>query len=402
MKILVADKFEASGLAGLRETGSEVLYEPDLKDDALGARLGETSADVLIVRSTKVTAAILEAARGLSLVVRAGAGVNTIDLKSASLRGVFVANCPGKNSIAVAELALGLILSLDRRIPENVQRLHAGQWDKKEFSKARGLFGRTIGIAGMGSIGREVARRARAFGLRPLAWSRSLTTEKAEELGVERADSVFDLAERSDIVTVHLAAAAETKGLFGREFFARMRKGAMFVNTARADLVDADALRDAIGQKEIRVALDVYPKEPSVGQGPIDDPLALDERVVGTHHIGASTDQAQEAIAAETVRIVREYLETGKVENVVNVSRRPPATHLLVLRHRDRVGVLAHVLGALKTDGISVQGMENIIFEGAQAACARIELDKEPGPDTLEAIRRGSEDIYSLTVTPLR
>ncbi len=402
MKILVADKFEASGLAGLRETGSEVLYEPDLKDDALGARLGETSADVLIVRSTKVTAPILEAARGLSLVVRAGAGVNTIDLKSASLRGVFVANCPGKNSIAVAELALGLILSLDRRIPENVQRLHAGEWDKKEFSKARGLFGRTIGIAGMGSIGREVARRARAFGLRSLAWSRSLTAEKAAELGVEKVDSVHDLAERSDIVTVHLAAAAETKGLFGREFFARMRKGAMFVNTARADLVDADALLEAIAERQIRVALDVYPREPSVGQGPIDDPLALDKRVLGTHHIGASTDQAQEAIAAETVRIVREYLETGKVENVVNVSRRPPATHLLVLRHRDRVGVLAHVLGALKTDGISVQGMENIIFEGAQAACARIELDKEPGPGTLEAIRRGSDDIYSLTVTPLR
>ena len=402
MKILVADKFEASGLAGLRETGSEVLYEPDLKDDALGARLGETAADVLIVRSTKVTAPILEAARGLSLVVRAGAGVNTIDLKSASLRGVFVANCPGKNSIAVAELAMGLILALDRRIPDNVRQLHAGEWNKKEFSKARGLFGRPIGIAGMGSIGREVARRARAFGLRPLAWSRSLTAEKAEELAVERVDSVLDLAERSDIVTLHLAAAVETKGLFGREFFARMRKGAMFVNTARADLVDADALRSAIGEKELRVALDVFPKEPAVGQGPIDDPLALDERVLGTHHIGASTDQAQEAIAAETVRIVREYLETGKVENVVNVSRRPPATHLLVLRHRDRVGVLAHVLGALKTDGISVQGMENIIFEGAQAACARIELDKEPGPDTLEAIRLGSEDIYSLTVTPLR
>ena len=191
----------------------------------------------------------------------------------------------------------------------------------------------------------------RAFGLRPLAWSRSLTAEKAEALGVERVDSVLDLAEKSDIVTVHLAAAAETQGLFGREFFARMRKGAMFVNTARADLVDADALLAAIAERQIRVALDVYPKEPAVGQGPIDDPLALDARVLGTHHIGASTDQAQEAIAAETVRIVREYLETGKVENVVNVSRRPPATHLLVLRHRDRVGVLAHVLGALKTDG---------------------------------------------------
>src|SRR5258708_1996656 len=204
--------------------------------------------------------------------IRAGAGVNTIDLKSASLRGVFVANCPGKSSIAVAELAMGLILALDRRIPDNVRQLRAGEWNKKEFSKARGLFGQTLGIAGMGSIGQEVARRARAFGLRTIAWSRSLTREKAEALGIERAGSVGELAERSDIVSVHLAAAPETKGLFGREFFSRMRPGAMFVNTARADLVEADALIDAIDRKQIRAALDVFPKEPASSQGPIDDP----------------------------------------------------------------------------------------------------------------------------------
>jgi D-3-phosphoglycerate dehydrogenase len=401
MKILVADKFEASGVAGLKATGSEVLVEPDLKDDALAARLADAAADILIVRSTKVTAPILESGRSLSLIVRAGAGVNTIDLKAASLRGVFVANCPGKNSIAVAELAMGLILSLDRRIPENTDRLHAGEWNKKEFSKARGLYGQTLGIAGMGSIGREVAGRAQAFGLRTIAWSRSLTPRNAEAMSVDRAESVLELAEKSDIVTVHLAATPETKGLFGKDFFARMRAGAMFVNTARADLVDADALTAAIDTKGIRAALDVFPREPAASQGPIDDPLARNEKVIGTHHIGASTDQAQEAIAAETVRIVRTYLETGKVENVVNLSRRPPATHLLVVRHRDRVGVLAHVLGALKSDGISVQGMENIIFDGAQAACARIELDKEPGKDTLAAIRLGTEDIYSLTVAPL-
>ena len=401
MKILVADKFESSGIAGLQATGSEVLFEPELKDDALAACLEETEAEVLIVRSTKVTAAMFERARALSLVVRAGAGVNTIDLKAASLRGVFVANCPGKNSIAVAELALGLILAVDRRIPENSLELREGKWNKKEFSKARGLFGSTLGIAGMGSIGQEVARRARAFGLRTLAWSRSLTPENAEAFGVERAESVLELAEACDIVTAHLAATPDTRGIFGRAFFDRMRKGAVFVNTARADLVDVAALTDAIEQKGIRVALDVFPQEPSASQGSIDDPLARDARITGTHHIGASTDQAQEAIAAETVRIVRAYIETGKVENVVNLSRRPPATHLLVLRHRDRVGVLAHVLGALKSDGISVQGMENIIFEGAQAACARIELDKEPDPDTLKAIRLGSEDIYSLAVTPV-
>jgi D-3-phosphoglycerate dehydrogenase len=401
MKILVADKFEPSGLDGLKETGAEVVFEPDLKDDALARRLVETGADVLVVRSTRVTAAILEGARSLALVIRAGAGVNTIDLGAASRNGVFVANCPGKNAIAVAELAIGLILSLDRRIPDNVEALRRGEWNKKEFSKARGLYGRTLGIAGMGKIGREVAARARAFGLRVVAWSRSLTPDRAEALGVVRAGSVLDLAKACDIVSVHLAAAPETKGLFDAEFFAAMRPGGFFVNTSRADIVDAEALTAALEKGAIRAALDVFPKEPAESQGPMADTLARHKNVIGTHHIGASTDQAQEAIAAETVRIVRTYLQTGKVENVVNVARRPPATHLLVVRHRDRVGVLAHVLGALKSDGISVQGMENIVFEGAEAACARIELDKEPRDITLDAVRSGSEDIYSLSVTPL-
>jgi D-3-phosphoglycerate dehydrogenase len=401
MKILVADKFEKSGLEGLRATGSEVLFEPDLKEDALGARLAESDADVLVVRSTKVTGPILDRARGLALVVRAGAGVNTIDLAAASRNGVFVANCPGKNAIAVAELAMGLILSLDRRIPDNAAALRRGEWNKKEFAKGRGLFGSTLGIVGMGTIGREVASRARAFGMRVLAWSRSLTPERAEALGIERADSLLDLARGADVISVHLAAAAGTRGLLGGDFFRALKPGAFFVNTARPDVVDTAALTAALRDGRVRAALDVFPKEPAESTGSIDDPLALDPHVIGTHHIGASTDQAQEAIAAETVRIVRTFLETGKVENVVNVARRPPATHLLVVRHRDCVGVLAHVLGALKSDGISVQGMENTIFEGAEAACARMELDKEPRPGTLDAIRSGSDDIFSLSVTPL-
>jgi D-3-phosphoglycerate dehydrogenase len=401
MKILVADKFEKSGLDGLAETGSEVLFEPDLKDDALGARLAESGAEVLVVRSTKVAAAVLERARGLALVIRAGAGVNTIDLAAASRQGVFVANCPGKNGIAVAELTMALILALDRRIPENAEALRRGEWNKKEFSKAKGIFGRTLGIAGIGTIGREVAARARAFGMEVLGWSRSLTDEKAEALGIERVAGILDLAKRGDVVSVHLAAAPETKGLFGAEFFAAMRPGSFFVNTARADVVDPAALLSAL-ERGIRAGLDVFPKEPAESKAPFEDALARHPNVVGTHHIGASTDQAQEAIAAETVRIVRTFIETGKVDNVVNVARRPPATHLLVVRHRDRVGVLAHVLAALKSDGISVQGMENTVFEGAEAACARIELDKEPRAVTLETIRTGSEDIYSANVTPLR
>src|SRR5687767_12968531 len=164
MKVLVADKFEKSGLDGLKAAGCDVVHDPDLKDEALTEAISSSGADVLVVRGTKVTGPMLEAGR-LSLVVRAGAGYNTIDVKTASERGIYVANCPGKNSIAVAELAFGLILALDRRIPDNVNDLKQGRWNKKEYSKARGLFGRTLGLVGVGRIGQEMIPRAQAFGM---------------------------------------------------------------------------------------------------------------------------------------------------------------------------------------------------------------------------------------------
>src|SRR6188472_981534 len=171
MKVLVADKFEKSGIDGLKAAGCEVVYEPDLKDDTLTQAIASTGADVLVVRGTKVTADVLDAGR-LSLIVRAGAGYNTIDVAGASARGIYVSNCPGKNAIAVAELAFALILALDRRVPDNVSDLRAGTWNKKEYSKARGLYGRTIGLLGYGNIGQEVAKRAHAFGMPVLVWSR--------------------------------------------------------------------------------------------------------------------------------------------------------------------------------------------------------------------------------------
>src|ERR671926_822919 len=203
MKILIADKFEESGRIGLRTIGCDISFQPDLKDDALVDAVGKERPDVLIVRGTKVTEPML-AAGPLKLVVRAGAGYNTIDVAAASRRGIYVANCPGKNSIAVAELAFALILALDRRVADSIIALRAGQWNKKEFSKARGLFGRTLGLVGTGQIGREVVTRARAFGLNVIAWSRSLTDEAAAELGVERRESLLDIARDSDIVSVHV------------------------------------------------------------------------------------------------------------------------------------------------------------------------------------------------------
>src|SRR5881398_3053698 len=164
MKILIADKFEQSGRDGLQALLCEISFQPDLKDEALVEAITKEQPDVLIVRGTKVTEPML-AAGPLKLVVRAGAGYNTIDVPAASRRGIYVSNCPGKNAIAVAELTLGLILALDRRIPDNVAELRTGHWNKKEFSKARGLYGRSLALLGYGSIGQEVARRAIAFGM---------------------------------------------------------------------------------------------------------------------------------------------------------------------------------------------------------------------------------------------
>lgn len=400
MKILIADKFPDSGQADLVQLGCEVVYEPDLKDSVLAAALGSGGADVLVVRSTKVTKEMLEAGR-LSLVVRAGAGYNTIDVQTASARGIYVANCPGKNSIAVAELAFGLILALDRRIPDNAADLRQGRWNKKEYSKARGLFGRTLGLIGMGRIGQEMIPRARAFGMPVAAWSRSLTTERAHELGVEMKQSPVEVAAGSDIVSVHVALKDQTRNLIGETFFQAMRPGAFFVNTSRAEVVDQPALERAVRERKIRAGLDVFAGEPSGGTGVVEDGIFKLDGVIGTHHIGASTDQAQQAIADETVRIIREYKQTGRAPNVVNIAKKSPATHLLVVRHYDRVGVLAGVFTQLKSAGINVQETENVVFDGAVAAIARIHLDQAPSDQIIESIRLTSSDIIDMSLVQL-
>jgi D-3-phosphoglycerate dehydrogenase / 2-oxoglutarate reductase len=415
MKVLVADKFEKSGIEGLAAAGCDVLYEPELKDDLLTEAIRASGADVLVVRSTKVTAPMLDAGR-LGLIVRAGAGYNTIDVAGASKRGIYVSNCPGKNAIAVAELAFGLILSLDRRIPENVAELRAGRWNKKEYSKAQGLYGKTLGLLGVGSIGREMIRRAAGFGLNVLLWSRRyagqegpLTEQQLRELDVEAASRLVkievaptagDVAERADILSVHVALGAETKGLIDRQLLDRMKPGAMFINTARGEVVDHAALRAVAASKQLRVGLDVFATEPTSPTGDFSDDLAALPGVYGTHHIGASTDQAQEAIAGETVRIVRTYKETGRVPNVVNLARRTPATHMLVVRHRDRPGVLAHVFDQLREADLNVQETENIVFEGAEAAVARINLDGAPSNGVCERIK-SNQDVLDLQVVTL-
>jgi D-3-phosphoglycerate dehydrogenase / 2-oxoglutarate reductase len=400
MKVLIADKFEASGVRGLEGIGCEVDYRPGLLEETLLEAVRETQAEVLVVRSTKVTEAALDAGR-LSLVVRAGAGYNTIDVKAASARGIFVSNCPGKNSVAVAELAFALMLALDRRVPDNVADLRAGKWDKKEYGRARGLYGRTLGLIGLGQIGREMIPRAHAFGLEVVGWSRRLTPESAAALGITFRQTILEVANESDILSIHLALTPDTRGVIGAEVFDVMREGAYFINTSRAEVVDQQALAQAVRARGLRAGLDVFAEEPTAASGEFADEIVRLPGVYGTHHIGASTEQAQEAIAAETVRVIRTFKETGKVPNVVNLSERTPATHLLVVRHRDRPGVLAHVLNEVKAAEINVQEMENVVFEGAEAAIARIGLDQPLSAETLDRIRAGNPDVIAVNLLAL-
>lgn len=385
MRVLIADAFPERYLDDLRALGLEVVYDPSASTESLPAKVSGTQ--ILIVRSTKVDRATIEAAKDLGLILRAGAGYDTIDVATASERGIYVANCPGKNAVAVAELAFGLMLALDRRIADGTADLRKGVWNKKEYSKADGLKGRALGVIGLGSIGLAVVERAKAFEMHVLAHSRSLSFAQAEEIGVEYCSSLSEIAQKADIVTVHLAQTKETKGLFNAAFFAQMKPRAMFINTSRGGLHDEAALIAAMKERGIRAGLDVFANEPAgaTAQG-LDAEIFSMPGMVGTHHIGASTEQAQDAIAAEAIRICREYVMTGRAPNVVNIEAHAPAKCELVVRHYDKVGVLAQVLGIIRKYGINVADMSNTIFQGSRAAVAAIRIAEQPSPELLAEI----------------
>jgi len=395
MRVLIADKLPPVAVAALEECGCEVGFQPKLKDDSLLEELREKPWQVLIVRSTKVSGQMLRAS-SLGLVVRAGAGVNTIDVATASDCGIFVANCPGRNSLAVAELAIGLLISLDRRIPDAVADLRAGRWNKAEYSKARGIAGRTLAVVGAGRIGLAVASRARALGMNVVAWNFVPDPrQELEAMGATLVDDLHDALRQADAVTLHLAAVPETKDFADRSFFEALPEGAYFINTSRAEVVDQDALLWATEERGLRAGLDVFDGEVSGGSGEVSEPLLNSPNVWATPHIGASTEQAQESVAEEAVRLVLEYCSSGRVSSV-NEAAQEDAGHLLVVRHRNEVGVLAHVFTALKGVEINVAETENIVFQGESTCLARLAVSRVPTPEVLSAIMDGCDAVLSL------
>ena len=393
-KVLIADKLAEHVESEIQALGCEVKSNPDLSASDLSENLGDS--EILVVRSTKVTDKAISAATNLSLVIRAGAGVNTIDVESASKRGIQVANCPGTNAAAVAELAIGLMIAADRRIVDACQDLRKGKWRKKEYGKAQGLKGRTIGILGFGAIGQAVAKAAKGLEMEVIVWSRSMTKERAESMNVNLASSPIDLAAKADVVSVHLALCEETKHFVGKEFLDQMQTGAILINTSRGPLVDTNALKESIANKQLRFATDVFEEEPEGGENEFNETEFAD-LITCTPHIGASTTQTSNAVGDAVVEIVASYLKNGLVESAVNLLDKSSASHRLVVRHLNQVGVLAGVLDGLRSENINVEETENTIFNGEDAAVCSLRLDKAPSGNLMETLS-SSDSILNISV----
>ena len=401
MHLLFADRLPEQTLVELEARGHVCVMEPGLAADDLPAHI--SGFDGLVVRSTEVKRAVFEAADRLALVIRAGAGTNTIDTDAAAARGVLVSNVPGRNAAAVAELTMGLLLAIDRRIADNVADLRSGHWDKERYSKAAGLLGSTMGIIGLGSVGFAVAERAAVFGIHVQSLARSgrpaYAVARAEELAITMCGSMQELLSSSDIVSLHVPSCEDTRHLVDDGFLDQMRSGAILLNTSRGDVVDERALLTALDAGVVRAGLDVFANEPRSAKGPWDSPLGRHPNVVATHHIGASTEQAQRAIAAGVTEIVDAFM-AGKARHCVNLDPRRLGSITLTVRHLDRVGVLAQVLDQLSAAGLNVEHMENRIFRGGQAAVASIDVGGRTS-DALLAALRDIPDVLGVSEVPL-
>jgi len=394
MKVLVADSFPEVYIQKLRTSGIEVIYEPKLGENDLPSAI--KGIDCLVVRSTNVSEETILNSDALNLIVRAGAGVNSINISAANKKGIYVSNCPGKNSIAVAELAIGLMLALDRRIPQNVADFKAGKWNKAEYSKSQGIFGKTLAIVGYGAIGKEVAKRAQALGMNIYAKDVS----RIEGYGVKDFSEFDKILPIADVVTVHLPQTPETKNLFSDKMFGMMKKGAIFINTSRPGVVDEDALIRAINEKGLKVGLDVFKDEPESKTGEIHSKLQSLDNVYVTHHIGASTEQAQNAVAEETVNIILQFIQNGLIAHWVNKAKTTDVKYQLVVKHFDRPGVLASILDVLRSGNINIEEVENVIFEGGLVASCTLKLNSSATGEMLESIRR-NPNVISFSHTSI-
>jgi D-3-phosphoglycerate dehydrogenase len=363
-RVLVADQIALDGLAPLRDDPRfELIVRPGLKGDELADAIAGVDA-VLVRSATKITRESLARANGLKVIGRAGVGVDTIDVDAATERGVAVLTAPAGNTSSAAELTLALTLALARRVPAADRSMKAGQWDRKSFSGSE-LYGKTLGLVGAGRIGGEVAKRARAFGMHVVAYDPFLIAERAEALGVERAE-LDDVLRRADVVSLHVPLTEATTGLLGDRELALMKPSAFIVNAARGGVVREDALVRALTEGRIAAAaLDVYEQEPL----PADHPLRSLDNVVLTPHLGASTVEAQQNVALEIAEAVRAALVDGDLARAVNA----PGLGGEEMRRLRPMLDLAERLGAL-TVALAQRGIASVEVRYAGSATNGLRL----------------------------
>jgi len=390
LKVLVADKFPDKYIQQMKDLDLEVIYNAKLGEKDLPEAAKDV--DIIIVRSTVVNEETINSGKKLNLIIRAGSGVNNINIAAANKKGIYVTNCPGMNAVAVAELAIGLMIALDRFIPDNVSDFNKGVWNKDKYSKGKGLKGKTLGLIGVGNIGKEVARRALAFEMN--VYGKDIT--RIEGVQIKDFSEMDQLLPLCDIVTIHLPATPQTKGLFNKQMFSYMKDGAYLVNTSRQDVIVEDDLLEAIKEKNIRYACDVFKGEPEGKSGEVSSKLMNNPNIYVTHHIGASTEQAQDAVAEETINIIKHYVHSGVIDHWVNRAKITDAHYQLVVKHYDKPGVLAAVLDVIRSGNINIEEIENIIFEGGIAACCTLKLQIAATADMLKKI---SENVNVISIS---
>ncbi|MEM9696444.1 MAG: NAD(P)-dependent oxidoreductase [Myxococcota bacterium] len=403
MQLLVADPLDVAPLEALELMGVEVSYQPDL--DEIGLVGAVPNVDVLVVTETAVPATVFEAALGLGLVIVAEAGHGAVDLDAASQRGVYVANCPKTRNHAVAELVIGMMVALDRELAAAHASLARGRWEHDRFARGKGLAGRTLGLAGLDGPASQVAVVAKALGMDVSVWSEKMSLVKAAALGVRPSPSLGQLFAESDVVSLHLPRKESTRTIVDATALARLREGAIFINTAHADLVDQSALFAAAKRRNLRLGLDALAGAPRVER--LERFEADEFRLAGdavhlclTPRIAPSTVQARDAVAEEVSHIVRAFLTAEAVPNVVNVVRTTVARYVLVLRSLDRVGVLANVLAVVKRHGLNIAEIRNQNFEGGEAACTKLKVSGRPSDSCLQEIQ-AFEEVLHVDLVPL-
>ena len=292
------------------------------------------------------------------------------------------------------------MINLDRRIADNVSDFRNGIWAKKKYSKAKGLHGKKLTLFGLGAIGTEVLKRAKSFGMEVTVWSVPFSPEEAKDRQVRFAASPQEAATGADILSIHLPLVEQTNGIVDQSVLSKLNDSAFVINTSRGELINEQDLQLAVESKKLRAGLDVFCNEPSSSENNVSSPLSSNQNIYVTHHIGASTEQATESVGAAVISIVKNWKEKGEVLNCVNLAQNTPADHCITVRHADQVGVLANVLEALKSTGHNVQEMENIIFQGGAAACARIQVVGQPSASLLQTINQ-LPHVYASSVSRL-